>query len=581
MGVSFEMKYKAIILVMMISVWMFSGSFMTTVFAQSTVPCDSCGMGVDNVGQARFRIVDGNGYQHVACCPICAFKLIKTYGQLNITSFCDWNGPTYPITIVAKQNGSALTVNPQSALVILGGGCPKNRMVYDAAAANSLLAPPNNGSSRWLSPLTNATVLANATRMGVAQAVMQYAGGANSTCERCGMTVDVTGQARFKIFDSTGTLHVACCPTCALMLQRIYGDLNITAFCDYYGPSYPIMINSKNNGTDVSVTPSDALIILGGSCTKNRIVYNATGADYLLAAPNNGTSKWLSTMTNDTVLANATRMDVVQAALINGAGFPTPTPSPSPTASPSPSPSPAPTNSPIVTLTPSPSAQLTATPGLTSTPTFTETPATTFEPTSTPTNSPETNSPTPTATSPITTAAVTQQCEVCGMDVSPESQTRYRVTDGNGNVHYVECFMCALSLINDYETLHIQTFCDWNGPNYAINVATSNYGNGTFTVSPTTAMYIRGGSCVTARAAYNQSAANNLVANGYSQYTSPEQRYALPSNAEVMTITYAIQTIYGHPEQTNSPTQLALVLVAVAGVAVVAAAIVAFKKLKH
>ena len=168
-------------------------------------------MNVDATGQERFRITDASGGQHVACCPICAFKLIKTYGELNITSFCDYNGPSFPITINTKQYGSVLTVNPQSAQVILGGGCTKNRLVYNSAAADALLAPPNNGTSKWLSPLTNATVLANATRMGVAQAVLQNGGGVTSVCEQCGMTVDVTGQGRFKIFDATGnyTLPVA------------------------------------------------------------------------------------------------------------------------------------------------------------------------------------------------------------------------------------------------------------------------------------------------------------------------------------------------------------------------------------
>ncbi len=574
------MKCKLALLVMLISTSMFYSLIMTSVSAQSTVPCDACGMGVDAVGQARFQIVDDNGYQHVACCPICAFKLIKTFGQLNITSFCDWNGPSYPITIIAKQNGSVLTINPQSALVILGGGCPKNRMVYDAAAANSLLASPQNGTSRWLSPLTNATVLSNATRLGIAQAVLQYAGGTTSACEQCGMTVDVTGQARFKIFDSTGTLHIACCPICALRLQRTYRDLNITAFCDYYGPNYPIIINARNNGTDVTATPSDALIIAAGSCTKNRIVYNSSAADALLAPPNNGTSRWLSALTNNTVAANATRMDVAQAALLNGAGVttPTPTPSPSPSVSPTASSSPSPTRSPDPSATPYYS-QPPTTPEATSSPTYTENPTATSKPTPTPTLSPQlSSSPAPTTTTPTITNTAIQQCEACGMDVTPESQVRYKVIDGSGNIHYVECYMCALNLVNDYETLHIATYCDWYGPNYPIVVDSSNYG-GTVTISPSTAIFLRGGSCVTARVAYNQTAADNLLESGFSQYTSPEQQYALPSTTEVKLVREAISTWYAQPKTTNSPTTLILVLIAMAGVAFIAGSIVAYKKL--
>ncbi len=138
-------------------------------------------------------------------------------------------------------------------------------------------------------------------------------------CEQCGMTVDAMGQARFKIYDSNVTRHYACCPMCALkLLNRLNGVLNITSYCDYYGPNYPIQISIKANGSQVTVTPTTALIINGGSCTKNRIVYNSTAADALLAPPNNGTSQWLSPMTNATVLSNATRMSVVQAVATYG-----------------------------------------------------------------------------------------------------------------------------------------------------------------------------------------------------------------------------------------------------------------------
>lgn len=154
--------------------------FILPAQAQETKPCDQCGMTIDTIGQARFNIVDVNNTRHYACCPVCALKLIKTCGELSITTFCDYNGPTYPITINAKAFGSDVSVSPTSALIILGGGCAKNRIVYDATAADLLLAPPNNGGSSWLSVLTNATVLPNATRIGVAQAALQYGGGASS-----------------------------------------------------------------------------------------------------------------------------------------------------------------------------------------------------------------------------------------------------------------------------------------------------------------------------------------------------------------------------------------------------------------
>jgi hypothetical protein len=166
------------------------------------------------------------------------------------------------------------------------------------------------------------------------------------------------------------------------------------------------------------------------------------------------------------------------------------------------------------------------------------------------------------------------------MDVTPESQTRYILTDGAGKIHYVECFMCAMQLINDYETLHVETFCDWYGPNYQITIDTSNFGQ-TVSVSPSTAIYLRGGSCVTARAAYNQTAADNLLANGFSPYTSPEQQYALPSTTQIKLVNDAISTWYAQADTTAAPTSLIFVLFLVVGVAVIGGSIIAYKKLKH
>ncbi len=165
------------------------------------------------------------------------------------------------------------------------------------------------------------------------------------------------------------------------------------------------------------------------------------------------------------------------------------------------------------------------------------------------------------------------------MDVTAESKARYIVTDGAGTVHYVECFMCAMQLINDYETLKIQTYCDWYGPNYPIVVNSYKFGQ-TVSVNPSNAIYLRGGSCVTARAAYNQTAADNLLANGFSQNTSPEQKYALPSTTQVKLVNDAISTWYSKADATASPTMLMLALALVVGVIIIIISIFAFKRLK-
>ena len=490
---------KKIVVVFVLSILMSSLFFFVPTIAQETKPCDQCGMTVDATGQNRFKIVDGSGNSHIACCPICAFKMIKTYGQLNITSFCDYNGPSYPITIVATNYGSSLTLIPQTAQVILGGGCAKNRLVSNSAAGDALLAAPNFGTSKWLSPLTNATVAANATRIGVAESVLQQGGGVIVPCDQCGMNVDMVGQARFKVFDANGNLHPACCPVCALKMLKTYGQLNITSFCDYYGPSVPITITSKNFGADTTVTPLTALVIVGGSCTKNRLVSSTAAADLLLASPNNGTSSWLSPLTNATVASNSTRLSVPQAALQFGEG---------PTNTPTPTPSPIPTP----TMTPS---------GATTTPTVTVAP---------------TQQPTITATP--TPAATEIFCETCGMVVTADDELHFKITDGQNQTRKVECIMCALNLIKFAETLHIETFCDWYGPNYKITIDSTGYG-AQVTVNPDTAMYLYVGDCENNRIAYNQTAADNLK-TGYSQYTSLLQQHDWSTIPDIIPITRAL-----------------------------------------
>jgi hypothetical protein len=587
-----HMKKKIHLLILLLAVSMVFGSLApATVVAQTNQVCEQCGMLVDATSQAHFSVVDGNGNPHYVECMMCALKLLSKYDSLTITTYCDQNGPSSVITVIASQKGAVVSVNPSTALVIAGGGCAKNRVVSSQAAASALLA--NNGTSNYLAAIqkysngfngTVATVAPSANIMTIAQAAAQFGGATVSpspsasaiptqTCEQCGMTVAADGQNHFKIVDRDGDAHYACCIKCAIKVIAKLGDGNITTNCDWYGLNFPITISLRNNST-VTITPTTAMII-DGSCTKNRVLYDQNAATWLLA--NNGSSRFLIASQNTTIPSNATVMTIEQTVRSMGVGAsPSPTPSATPSPYPSASASPSSTASPTATATP------TAT--QTSNPTATATP----EPTSTvqPQQTDNCCSPSPSASSSPTNSdwtypsnLPTQTCEACGMDVTAESQARYRVTDGNGNVHYVECYMCALQLLNDYETIHIETFCDWYGPSYPITVDSGNFGQ-TVTVDPTTAVYLRGGSCVTARVAYNQTAADNLLANGYSQNTSPEQQYALPSTAEVKLVTDAINTWYVQKNATAAPTSLTFIVVAAVGIAVIAGAVFAFKKFK-
>ncbi len=171
-------------------------------------------------------------------------------------------------------------------------------------------------------------------------------------------------------------------------------------------------------------------------------------------------------------------------------------------------------------------------------------------------------------------------CEVCGMKVSPEAQARYLATDETGAVHYVECFMCALNLVKSYSQIHIVTSCDWYGPNYQITIDSKNFGN-EVTVNPSAAMFLNGGSCVINRAAYNQTAVDALLVNGFSQFTLNDQHYALPSSTKVATVLNAALE-YGKTSTTTDSPQINAVLfvAAVVGAVVIAGSFLAFRKLR-
>jgi hypothetical protein len=354
-------------------------------------------------------------------------------------------------------------------------------------------------------------------------------GAGSQTCEQCGMTVAVDSQAYLKVTDANGTAHYVECIMCALKLlnNTKYDELNITTYCDWYGPNYTVTIMAKQHGSVVTTDPPNALvdarIIAGGGCTKNRVGYNQTAVDALIA---NGYSNYTTMMLHTALPTNATIMTIAQAALKFGTGMTSPTPSPSPPV----------TDSPNLIVSVSPM--------------------------------------------PTDAAPTTKPCDACPMDVNADAQAKYIITDENGTVHYADCFMCALNLLNKYSQVDITTSCDWYGPNYTITVQSTDYGN-QITVTPSTAMFLNGGSCVINRAAYNQTAADELLANGFSQYTLKEQQYPLPTGTNVTTVKDAAMKFANTTPPPNSMPTAVIVAAAVGGTIVIVGSVVAFKKLKR
>ncbi len=163
------------------------------------------------------------------------------------------------------------------------------------------------------------------------------------------------------------------------------------------------------------------------------------------------------------------------------------------------------------------------------------------------------------------------------MTVGTEAKEHLKITDGGDTVHYACCIGCALKILKNYDTLRIETFCDWYGPDYPILAQLSQHGN-LSDINPTTALLLIGGGCTGNRVAYNQTAADALLAEGFSEYTMTMMQQPLPANTNTTSIStrammFAITSDEGSTLSYELPVTLAIV-----GIIVIAGALVAYKK---
>jgi len=141
------------------------------------------------------------------------------------------------------------------------------------------------------------------------------------------------------------------------------------------------------------------------------------------------------------------------------------------------------------------------------------------------------------------------RCETCGMLVTPEIKQHIDIVDGSGTPHYACCQACMLRLLDPnkgYSTLHIETYCDYYGPDYKITIDCTQNGNNTVT-TPNTAVILLGGkivaSCANNRIAYNTTASDRLIADGYSAYTMSWQRSPLPQGTPIIPVAMVAKTM--------------------------------------
>ena len=174
-----------------------------------------------------------------------------------------------------------------------------------------------------------------------------------------------------------------------------------------------------------------------------------------------------------------------------------------------------------------------------------------------------------------------KDCETCPMKVGADAIQHLNVVDGNGTRHYVECIGCAMKLLKTCDTIHIETYCDWYGPNYPITADISQHGAATI-VDPTSALLLVGGGCTGNRVAYNQTAADLLLANGFSGNTMMMMQQPLPANTNITTLDKKAQSFALADTTTETPqSPFVPILLGVVAVSIVVVAVVAYKKIKQ
>jgi hypothetical protein len=179
------------------------------------------------------------------------------------------------------------------------------------------------------------------------------------------------------------------------------------------------------------------------------------------------------------------------------------------------------------------------------------------------------------------------RCPACGMLITSEMMEHFVITDGQGNRLYACCQGCMLRLLDPvrgWEKLHIETFCDWYGPACKIVIDAEEHGN-VVTVVPQTARILLGSkvvkSCANNRIAYNDTAVQQLLTHGYSQYTMKFQQHPLPEGTPVLPVPQAANML-----ATNvgiayvAPNPWLIVGVVAIGVVILAGSGMAYKRLQ-
>jgi len=142
-------------------------------------------------------------------------------------------------------------------------------------------------------------------------------GGASSTatCEACGMIVEKGGISALKIVLQDGSEHWGCCPICAEVVGLYYVNTEIHAKCFVSGTPIKIIIEN-GNFSSATTTPatSEVMVVVGGSCAKNKIVASQTYAEQVKNTYDWASNASIKTVPQSFVAASTKLSDVTPSA---------------------------------------------------------------------------------------------------------------------------------------------------------------------------------------------------------------------------------------------------------------------------
>jgi hypothetical protein len=176
------------------------------------------------------------------------------------------------------------------------------------------------------------------------------------------------------------------------------------------------------------------------------------------------------------------------------------------------------------------------------------------------------------------------RCEACGMMITPEIDANYIITDTNTNQRiWVCCAGCMLRLASAHPDMHIEALDSWyatSAPTIVINIT----GGQVSSVVPSSTRLLLGSkisnSCVSNRIAINETSTQLLLLNGYNPDNplSPFKT-VVPNGTPALNISAALVPLKAKGIQYVPPSAAFLTGIAIAGVAVLAVGVLAWKKL--